>query len=189
MHALARSSYYAWRDGEAARRKRQAADDVLAHEITVLHIASRKTYGVPRIHAELRRLGQRVNRKRIARIMRERDIRGVTRRKHRSLTRPDKKAKPAPDLIGRDFHAELPGTKLVGDITCLPTTEGWLYLACWLDLATREVVGYAMADHHRAELVVDALDMAHGRSGLEPGRDNRDLELTSPALRAPSTAP
>ncbi|MEW2491871.1 IS3 family transposase, partial [Streptomyces sp. NPDC048411] len=72
--------------------------------------------------------GQRVNRKRIARIMRERDIRGVTRRKHRSLTRADKKAKPAPDLIGRDFHAELPGTKLVGDITYLPTTEGWLYL-------------------------------------------------------------
>ncbi|MEW1569383.1 IS3 family transposase [Streptomyces sp. NPDC093509] len=128
---VARSSYYAWRDGEAARRKRQAADDALAHEITVLHIASRKTYGVPRIHAELRRLGQRVNRKRIARIMRERDIRGVTRRKHRSLTRPDKKAKPAPDLIGRDFHAERPGIKLVGDITYLPTAEGWLYPAGW----------------------------------------------------------
>ncbi|MEH0546582.1 IS3 family transposase [Streptomyces sp. B21-105] len=165
---VARSSYYAWREGEAARRARQAADDALAHEITVLHIASRKTYGVPRVHAELRRLGRRVNRKRVARVMRERDIRGVTRRKHRSLTRPDAKAKPAPDLIGRDFHAEHPGTKLVGDITYLPTAEGWLYLACWLDLATR-VVGYAMADHHRAELVVDALDMAHGRTRLEPG--------------------
>ncbi|WP_210594494.1 DDE-type integrase/transposase/recombinase [Streptomyces scabiei] len=110
-----------------------------------------------------------MNRKRIARLMRERDIRGVTRRKRRSLTRPDTKAKPAPDLIGRDFHAERPGIKLVGDITCLPTAEGWLYLACWLDLATREVVGYAMADHHRAELVTDALDMAHGRAHLEPG--------------------
>ncbi|MBP5888828.1 DDE-type integrase/transposase/recombinase [Streptomyces sp. LBUM 1481] len=113
--------------------------------------------------------GRQVNRKRIARLMRERDIRGVTRRKRRSLTRPDTKAKPAPDLIGRDFHAERPGIKLVGDITCLPTAEGWLYLACWLDLATREVVGYAMADHHRAELVTDALDMAHGRAHLEPG--------------------
>ncbi|WP_368858011.1 MULTISPECIES: DDE-type integrase/transposase/recombinase [unclassified Streptomyces] len=60
--------------------------------------------------------------------------------------------------------------KLVGDITCLPTAEGWLYLACRLDLATREIVGYAMADHHRAGLVVDALDMAYGRGGLEPGR-------------------
>jgi transposase InsO family protein len=166
---VARSSYYAWREGEAARRVRQAADDAIAHEITVVHIASRHTYGVPRIHAELRRLGRRVNRKRIARVMRERDIRGVTRRKHHSLTRPDKKAKLAPDLIGRNFHAERPGIKLVGDITYLPTAEGWLYLACWLDLATREVVGYAMADHHRAELVVDALDMAHARTALETG--------------------
>jgi putative transposase len=153
----------------------------------VVHIASRHTYGVPRIHAELRRLGRRVNRKRVARVMRERDIRGVTRRKHRSLTRPDAKAKPAPDLIGRDFHAEHPGTKLVGDITYLPTAEGWLYLACWLDLATREVVGYAMADHHRAELVVDALDMAHGRGGLEPGcvvHSDRGSEYTSAQFRA-----
>ncbi|MFC7916652.1 IS3 family transposase, partial [Streptomyces sp. NPDC057386] len=70
---VARSSYYAWREGKAARRERRAADDALAHEITVLHIASRRTYGVPRIHAELRRLGHRVNRKRIARVMRERD--------------------------------------------------------------------------------------------------------------------
>ncbi|MFC8145479.1 IS3 family transposase [Streptomyces paradoxus] len=124
------------------RRARQAADDALGYEITVLHIASRHTYGVPRIHAELRRTGRRVNRKRIARVMRERDIRGVTRRKRRSLTRPDAKAKPAPDLIGRDFHAERPGIRLVGDITYLPTAEGWLYLACRLDLATREVVGY-----------------------------------------------
>lgn len=94
------------------------ANDVLAHEITALHIASRKTYGVPRIHAELRRLGRRVNRKRIARVMRERDIRGVTRRKRRSLTGADKKARSAPDLIGRDFHADTPGTKLVA--TCPP---------------------------------------------------------------------
>ncbi|WP_327365096.1 IS3 family transposase [Streptomyces sp. NBC_01217] len=186
LHVARSSYYYAWRDGEAARPKRQAADDALAHEITVLHIASRKTYGVPRIHAGLRRLGQRVNRKRIARIMRQRDIRGATRRKHRSLTRPDKKAKPAPDLIGRDFHAERPGIKLVGDITYLPTAEGWLYLACWLDLATREVVGYAMADHHRAELVIDALDMAHGRSGLEPDcviHSDRGSEYTSAQFR------
>ncbi|MFV5996916.1 IS3 family transposase [Streptomyces sp. NPDC056231] len=111
---VARSSYYAWRESEAARRARQAADDSLAYEITVLHLASRKTYGVPRIHAELRRLGRQVNRKRVAHVMRERDIRGVTRRKHRLLTRPDKKAKPAPDLMGRDFHAERPGIKLVG---------------------------------------------------------------------------
>ncbi|MFJ6637050.1 IS3 family transposase [Streptomyces sp. NPDC091376] len=96
---VARSSYYAWCDGEAVRRAREAADDTLGHEITVLHIASRHTYGVPRLHAELRRLGRRVNRKRVARVIRERDIRGVTRRKRRSLTRPDAKAKPAPGLM------------------------------------------------------------------------------------------
>ncbi|MCI0385904.1 IS3 family transposase [Streptomyces sp. CNQ085] len=183
---VARSSYYAWREGEAARRARQAADDALAHEITVLHIASRRTCGVPRIHAEPRRLGQRVNRKRIARVMRERDIRGAGRRKHRSLTRPDKKAKPAPDLIGRDFHAERPGTKPVGDITYLPTAEGWLYLARRLDLATREIVGYAMAGHHRAELVTDALRMAAARGGPQPGcimHTDRGSEYTSGEFR------
>ncbi|WLQ31929.1 IS3 family transposase [Streptomyces castrisilvae] len=182
LHAARSSSYYAWREGEAARQARRAADDALAHEITVLHTASRRAYGVPRIHAELRRLGHRVNRKRIARVMRERDIRGVTRRKHRSLTRPDVKARPAPDLIGRDFHAERPGIELVGDIAHLPTAEGWLCLVCWLDLATREVVGYAMADHHRAELVVDALAMAYGRGGLEPKcviHSDRGSEYTS----------
>ncbi|GAB3002443.1 IS3 family transposase [Streptomyces pseudoechinosporeus] len=186
MLHVARSSYYAWCESEAARRTRQAADDLLAHEITVLHLASRKTCGVPRIHAELRRLGRRVNRKRVARLMREHEIRGASRRKRCSLTRPDTKAKPAPDLIGRDFPAERPGIRLVGDITCLPTAEGRLYLACWLDLATREVVGHAMADHHRAELVVDALDMAHGRAGPEPGcviHSDRGSEYTSAQFR------
>ncbi|MFF8196284.1 IS3 family transposase [Streptomyces bobili] len=120
---VARSSFYGWLAGEQARAARRAADDALAHEITVLHIASRCTYGVPRIHAELRRLDRRVNRKRVERIMRERDITGVTRRKRRSLTRPAKKAVPAHDLIGRDFTAEAPGTKLVGDISYIPTDE------------------------------------------------------------------
>ncbi|MFE4802049.1 DDE-type integrase/transposase/recombinase [Streptomyces sp. NPDC056708] len=91
--------------------------------------------------------------------MREHGIAGHTRRTgRRSLTKQDPGAAPAPDLIGRDFHADRPGTRIVGDITYIPTAEGWLYLAGWLDLATREIVGYSMADHHRADLVVDALD-------------------------------
>ncbi|MDV9200519.1 IS3 family transposase [Streptomyces sp. Wh19] len=117
---VARSSFYAWLAAAKARAARKAADQDLVHEITVIHVASRHIYGVPRIHAELRRLGRAVNRKRVARLMREHCVQGVTRRKRRSLTRPDKKARPAPDLIGRDFHAEVPGTKLVGDITALP---------------------------------------------------------------------
>ncbi|MFB6678196.1 DDE-type integrase/transposase/recombinase [Streptomyces sp. NPDC056390] len=88
--------------------------------------------------------------------------------------------------MSRDFHSETPGAKLVGDITALPTSEGWLYLACWLDLATREVVGYVMADHHRATLVVDALKMAAGRSRLRPGcivHSDRGSEYTSSQFR------
>ncbi|MFI1423041.1 IS3 family transposase [Streptomyces sp. NPDC020731] len=85
---VARSSFYAWAEGEAARRRRQEADDALAHEITVLHVASKHTYGAPRIHAELVRLGRLVNRKRVERVMRERGIAGVTRRRRRSLTGP-----------------------------------------------------------------------------------------------------
>ncbi|MGY5036200.1 IS3 family transposase [Streptomyces sp. 900116325] len=165
---------------------RRAADDALAHEITVLHLASRCTYGVPRIHAESRRLDRRVNRKRVERIMRERAITGVTRRMRRSLTRPAKRAVPAADLIGRDFTADAPGRKLVGDITYIPTEQGWLYLATWLDLTTREIVGYSMADHHRASLVVDALTTAAGRGRLQPGciaHSDSGSEYTSDELR------
>ncbi|PJM93942.1 IS3 family transposase [Streptomyces sp. CB01373] len=183
---VARSSFYAWRAGEPARAARRAADDALAHEITVLHIASGHAYAVPRIHAALRRSGRRINRKRVERIMRERDIAGITRRKRRSLTRPAKKAVPAADLIGRDFTASAPGEKLVGDITFIATEEGWLYLATWLDLATREIVGYSMADHHRASLVVDALAMAAGRGRFQPGcivHSDRGSEYTSEELR------
>lgn len=182
---VARSSFYAWLAGESARAARQAADEALAHEITVLHIASRQTYGVPRIHAELRRLGRRVNRKRIERVMREHGITGVTRRKRRSLTRQAKRAVPARDLIGRDFTAPAPGMRLVGDITFIATGGGWLYLATWIDLATREVIGYSMADHHRASLVVDALQMAAGRGHLQPGciaHSDRGSEYTSEEL-------
>ncbi|WP_432066020.1 IS3 family transposase [Streptomyces sp. C10-9-1] len=183
---VARSSFSAWLAGEKTRSARKAADDALAHEITVLHLASKATYGVPRIHAGLRRLGHRVNRKRIERVMRERGISGVTRRRRKGLTRPAKRAVPAPDLIGRDFTATVPGMKLVGDITYIATDEGWLYLATWLDLATREIVGYSMADHHRAGLVVDALRMAAGRVQLKPGciaHSDRGSEYTSDELR------
>jgi transposase InsO family protein len=116
-------------------------------EIREIHGKSRGAYGAPRVHAALRRKGQAINRKKVEWIMRERDIRGMTRRKRRYLTKQDTKAAPAPDLVGRDFTAAEPGTKLVGDITYLATIEGWWYLATVIDLATREVIGCAMADH------------------------------------------
>ncbi|MCY0931867.1 IS3 family transposase [Streptomyces sp. H27-H1] len=183
----ARSTYYGWVAGIEAREARRRADEALAHEITVIHLASKGTYGVPRVTADLRRHGHRVNRKRVERAMREHGIAGHSRRTgRRSLTKQDTKAAPAPDLIGRDFHAESPGMKIVGDITYIPTAEGWLYLASWLDLATREIIGYSMADHHRAELVVDALDMAAGLGRLSPRcviNTDRGSEYTSTQFR------
>jgi putative transposase len=164
-----RSTYYAWLAARPAAEAREAAEDVLVGEIREIHAGSRGAYGAPRVHAQLRRQGHAVNRKRVERIMRDRDIRGITRRRRRHLTVQDHRAAPAPDLVGRDFTAREPGTKLVGDITYLPTIEGWWYLATVIDLATREVIGYAMADHHRAELVADALRMAAGRGSLQAG--------------------
>jgi transposase InsO family protein len=121
-----------------AREARRQADETLAHEITVIHLASRKNYGVPRVTAALRRQGRAVNHKRAARIMREHRIAGNSRRtRRRSLTRADTQAAWSPDLIGRDFTAARPGTRIVGDITYIPTVQGWLYLASWLYLATR----------------------------------------------------
>ncbi|MGW5277701.1 IS3 family transposase [Streptomyces sp. NPDC004044] len=181
-----RSTYYAWLASRPAVAERQSAEDELAGQIREIHATSRGAYGAPRVHAELRRKGHGINRKRVERIMRERDVRGITRRKHRHLTKQDTKAAPAPALVGRDFSAERPGTKLVGDITYLATVEGWWYLATVLDLATREVIGYAMADHHRAELVTDALKMAAGRGGLAPGcimHTDRGSEYTSGEFR------
>ncbi|MEV0695347.1 IS3 family transposase [Streptomyces sp. NPDC050388] len=112
----------------------------------MVHSASRCTYGVARIHAELRRLERRGNRKRVERIMRGARHRRGTRRKRRSLTRPARRAVPAVDLIGRDGTAEGPGRKPVGDITHLPTAEGLLCRATRLDLATHGIVGHPMAE-------------------------------------------
>ncbi|MET7352028.1 IS3 family transposase [Streptomyces mirabilis] len=181
-----RSTYYAWLTARPTAAERQCAEDELTEEIREIHASSRGAYGAPRVHAALRRKGHAINRKKVERIMRERDIRGVTRRRRRHLTRQDTKAAPAPDLVGRDFTATRPGTKLVGDITYLPTVEGWWFLATVIDLATREVIGYAMADHHRAELVTDALRMAAGRSDLQPGcimHTDRGSEYTSGEFR------
>ncbi|RQW98004.1 IS3 family transposase [Micromonospora globispora] len=158
-----RQGFYEWLDAAQAREQREQAEDALAAEITAIHAAHKQAYGSPRVTVELRRRGRRVNRKKVERIMRQRGIVSFTRRRRRSLTRQDVIAPPAPDLLGRDFTAAAPGEKLVGDITYLPTEEGWLYLATVIDLHTREVVGHAMAEHTRAELACDAIALAAGR--------------------------
>jgi hypothetical protein len=158
-----RQGYYEWLAAEPARLQRQQAEQRLTAQIRAIHGEHRGSYGSPRVTAELRRQGRPVNRKRVERLMRRHGIVGISRRRRRSLTKPDSAAAPAPDLIRRDFTAPAPGLRFVGDITYLPTGEGWLYLATTIDLFNREVAGHAMAEHMRADLVSDAVELAHRR--------------------------
>ena len=186
-----RPGFYEWLAAAAARDERAAAEERLAGEIAGIHAAHRGAYGSPRVTAELRRRGEAVNHKRVERVMRERGIAGNTRRRPRSLTRPDTTAAPAPDLVGRDFTADAPGRRLAGDITCLPTEEGWLYLATVLDLHTREIVGHAMAAHMRADLVCDAIALAADRGLTGPAavfHSDRGTQYASTQFRATLTA-
>jgi putative transposase len=116
------------------------------------------------VHAELRAAGERHGRKRIARLMRVAGLVGASRRRGGPITtRRDKQARPAPDLVDRDFQAAGPNQLWVADITYVPTAAGFLYLAVVVDVWSRRVVGWAMANHLRAELVLDALNMALGQ--------------------------
>ncbi|MFC8801811.1 IS3 family transposase, partial [Promicromonospora sp. NPDC057138] len=167
---IARSSFYYWRGTAPDRAARQAADARLAVRIRAVHQESDGTYGVPRITAELREAGEPVNHKRVARVMRSIHLAGVRlRRRHRTTT-PDPAAAKAPDLLGRDFTATEVNTKYVGDITYLPLDGGkFLYLATVIDLASRRLAGWAIADHMRTELVTDALAAAQRTRGSLTG--------------------
>lgn len=155
---VSRSGYYAWL--ERPPSKRDLEDAWLLERIETIHERSRGTYGSPRIHAELRAQGIRVGRKRVARLMRDAGIRGVSRRRSIVTTRRSKRARPAPDLVERDFAVDGPDRLWVADITYVPTRSGFLHLAVVLDAWSRRVVGWSMATHLRTELVLDALDMA-----------------------------
>ncbi|MBJ3813161.1 IS3 family transposase [Streptomyces flavofungini] len=166
---IARSSFYYWRKTTAGRAARQAADAKLAAKVRAVHRASDGTYGVPRITAELREDGEHVNHKRIARVMRTIGLAGVRLRRHRT-TVPDPAAAKAPDLIGRDFTAQAVNTKYVGDITYLSAGGGkFCYLTTVIDLASRCLAGWALADHMRTELVIDALTAAERTRGSLKG--------------------
>jgi len=155
---VSRSGYYAWRDrGPSARGRR---DEELTEMIEQIHSDSRGTYGSPRIHAELKAAGEAVGQKRVARLMREAGIEGVTRRSTPTTTIRTQSDRKAPDLVDRDFEPDAPNELWVADITYIPTDEGYLYLAVVLDAFSRRVIGWAMAEHLRTELVVDALELA-----------------------------
>ena len=156
---LSPSGYYDWLTRPPSDRARR--DIELQGKILLSWGGSGETYGCPRIHAELRAAGERVSRKRVARLMRDLGIQGVTRRRFKTTTtRKDAKARPAPDLVNRNFSADGPDQLWVADITHVPTWAGWLYLAVVLDAWSRRIVGWAMAPHMRAELVEGALAMA-----------------------------
>jgi transposase InsO family protein len=195
---IARSSFYHWKATAAARAARAAADAALAVRIRAVHTAFDGTYGVPRITAELRdpasRHGgpERVNHKRIARVMRGIGLAGLRLRRRTRTTIPDPAAAKAPDLIGRAFTAVAPNQRYVGDITYLPVGErGFLYLATVIDLHSRRLAGWAIADHMRTELVLDALSAAQRTRGSLDGaimHTDHGAQYTSKAFAAACTA-
>jgi len=151
------SGYYAWWKRALSRRAKD--DAVLIERIGAIHSASKGTYGAPRIHAELKANGIHIGKKRVARLMCQAGLAGVSRRRFVTTTVRDG-ARQAPDLVERDFTAERPNLLWVADITYIPTWAGFLYLAVALDAFSRRIVGWAMATSLHTQLVLDALNMA-----------------------------
>lgn len=158
------------RRGAAGPSDAECAEAALVAAIREIHDETDGTYGEPRMTPELRDRGWAVNHKRVERLMRVHGIVGVHKPPRVRTTIPAEHAPPLPDLIGRLFDPGAPDVAWVGDITYIPTGEGWLYLASVLDLGSRRWLGYSMADHMRTELVADALRMAAGaRGGVTEG--------------------
>jgi transposase InsO family protein len=156
---VSRSGYYEWE--RRAPSDRALTDAWLSEKIRVIHEAHRGVYGAPRIHAELRMAhGVRVARKRVERLMRQAGISGLQRRKRGRTTISVPGVRVADDLVNRQFSPAAPNVLWIADLTYLRTWEGWLYLAAVQDAYSRRIVGWSMAEHMRAELVVDALQMA-----------------------------
>jgi len=162
---VSRSAYFHWQQLQLSPSARMLADRELADVIVKIHDQSFGTYGAPRVTAELRLgLGRQVNHKRVERIMREQGLQGVTRRRRaKGCTRSRADDPRADDLVHRQFRPTAPDRLWVQDITQHRTGEGWVYLAVVIDAWSRRVVGWSIADHLRAELVADALEMARLR--------------------------
>jgi len=152
------SGYYAWLKRPPCDHAR--ADIAIGDALEVYFERSRSTYGRPRLADDVRDAGIQTSGKRLARLMRERQIHGASRRKGFKTTVRDRDARPAPDLVDRNFSADAPDKLWVADITYVPTWSGFLFLAVVLDVFSRRVVGWAMATHLRTELVLDAFEMA-----------------------------
>jgi putative transposase len=161
---VSRSGYYAWRPRPASAQAQRRAE--LTERIAAVHGRSRQVYGSPRVHAELAAQGVRCTRNTVAKLMRQAGLRSKMRRRFVVRTTDSRHGHPlAENLLDRQFTWALPNQAWVADITCIPTAEGWLYLAAVLDLCSRKVVGWAAADHLRAELACDALQAALDQRG------------------------
>jgi putative transposase len=155
---VSQSGYWAW--CKRPPSDRELSDAWLTERIRAIHAASSGRYGSPRVHAVLRRQGIRVGEKRVARLMRQAGLQGAHRRRRKGCTVRVEGVEPFRDLVGRDFRPDAPNRVWAADIKQIKTGEGWLYLAAVQDLFSRRIVGWAMDGHMRAELVVDALEMA-----------------------------
>ena len=159
---VSKAGFYAWRDRPPSAHAQ--ADAALMTRVRTVHATSRQTYGAPRVHADLRLRGERHGRKRVARLMRQAGLVGASHRHGGpTTTRRDNDARPAPDLVDRNFTASGPNQLWVADITYVPTAAGFLYLAIVLDAWSRKIVGWSMANHLRTELVLDAMEAAVGQ--------------------------
>jgi transposase InsO family protein len=165
---VSRAAFYQHLSGPSRRDQEDAA---ITEEIKAVYEESKGRYGAPRVQAELRRRGRRHGRKRVARLMRRAGIRGRATKRWKKTTVPDPAATARADRIRRDFTADAAkvNARWCGDITYIGTWEGWLYLATVIDIASRRVVGYALADHLRTELVTDALASAVAARDPAPG--------------------
>jgi putative transposase len=152
------SGYYAWVKRPSCKRSRE--DEILTERIRYYHRLSDGIYGAPRIFEDLRDEGIRIGQKRVARLMRAAGLQGVSRRKTVRTTVRKRGARPAPDLVDRNFAADGPDRLWVADITYVRSWAGFLYLAVVMDAFSRRIVGWSMANHLRTELVLDALQMA-----------------------------
>ena len=162
------SGYYEWRDRPASATAIRR--EHLTSLVKAVFEQSDQTYGYRRVHAELIRQGEQVSPELVRELMRDLGLVACQPRPYRPTTTVPGDPGPIPDLVNRHFTAQAPGQKMVGDITYIPTWQGWLYLATVIDCCTKACIGYAMADHLRAELAIDALTMA-ARNYPSPRRD------------------
>lgn len=177
---VSRSGYYRWLG--ASPSDQMQSDARLSAEVREIYREHEGRYGSPRVQRELAARGRRVSRKRVARLMRQQGLRGWVPRRFRRTTDSRHGYRIAPNLLARDFSAAAPNLAWVGDITYVPTSDGWLYLAVLIDLFSRRVVGWAMSDRIDTELALKALQMAASQRQPPPGlihHTDRDCRYAS----------